>query len=44
MKNEEEKNRNSAKPILPVNERYYFKTRGQEPDVECTERCMFKNN
>jgi hypothetical protein len=24
-------------------ERYYFKTRGQEPDVECTERCMFKD-
>jgi len=22
---------------------YYFKTRGREPDVECTERCMFKN-
>lgn len=38
-----------AKPMLPavlldVNERYYFKTRGQEPDVECTERCMFRNN
>jgi hypothetical protein len=24
-------------------ERYYFKTRGQEPDVECTQRCMFKD-
>ncbi len=24
-------------------ERYYFKTRGREPDVECIERCMFKN-
>lgn len=23
---------------------YYFKTRGQEPDVECIERCRFKNN
>lgn len=38
-----------AKPLLPavlldVNERYYFKTRGQEPDVECTERCMFRDN
>jgi hypothetical protein len=24
-------------------ERYYFKTRGQGPGVECTERCMFKD-
>lgn len=24
-------------------ERYYFKTRGQEPDVDCVEKCMFKN-
>lgn len=30
--------------LLDVNERYYFKTRGQEPDVECTERCMFRDN
>ena len=30
--------------LFDVNERYYFKTRGQEPDVECTERCMFKDN
>lgn len=25
-------------------EKYYFKTRGQEPDIECTERCMVKDN
>lgn len=25
-------------------EKYYFKTKGEEPDVECTERCMFKNS
>jgi hypothetical protein len=25
-------------------ERYYFKTKGQEPDVWCTERCMVKND
>ena len=30
--------------LLDVNERYYFKTRGQEPDVECTQRCMFRDN
>lgn len=27
-----------------MNERYYFKTRGQEPYVECIEICMFRNN
>lgn len=25
-------------------EQYYFKTRGQEPDVDCVERCMVKDN
>ena len=25
-------------------EKYYFKTRWQEPDIECTEICMFRNN
>ena|SRR5690606_14076972 len=37
-------NRELASVLLDVNERYYFKTRGQEPDVECTERCMFRDN
>lgn len=27
-----------------VNEGYYFKTIGQEPNVDCTERCMVKDN
>ena len=25
-------------------EKYYFKTRGQDPDVECTEMCMVRKN
>ena len=30
--------------LLDINDRYYFKTRGQEPDIECTEKCMFRNS
>jgi hypothetical protein len=42
-------NGNDANRLLPavlldMNERYYFKTRGQEPNVECTQRCMFRDN
>ncbi len=29
---------------MDINEKYYFKTRGEEPDITCIERCMFKDN
>ena len=25
-------------------EKYYFKTKGREPDIDCTERCMVKDS
>jgi hypothetical protein len=30
--------------MIAKKDRYYFNTKGQEPDVECTEKCPVLNN